>query len=137
MYEVLASTVLVLHFCFLAYVVLGGFLAWRWPRALWPHLAAAAWGLAVVSIPLTCPLTLVEHWARRKAGETGVGRGFIDQYIEGVLYPERYTHLLQVLVGVLVAVSYAGIYLRRRKRRNTTPNTAAGSEEMSEPTATV
>ena len=137
MYEVLASTVLVLHFCFLAYVVLGGFLAWRWPRALWPHLAAAAWGLAVVGIPLTCPLTLVEHWARRKAGETGVGRGFIDQYIEGVLYPERYTLLLQVLVGVTVAVSYAGMYLRRRKRRNTTRNTAQGSEEMSEPTATV
>ena len=133
MYEVLASTVLVLHFCFLAYVVLGGFLAWRWPRALWPHLAAAAWGLAVVCLPRPCPLTLVEHWARRKAGETGVGRGFIDQYIEGVLYPERYTHLLQVLVGVLVAVSYAGIYVRSRKRRNTT----RGSEEMSEPTATV
>lgn len=133
MYEVLASTVLVLHFCFLAYVVLGGFVAWRWPKALWSHLAAAAWGLAVVTIPLTCPLTLVEHWARRRAGETGVGTGFIDQYIEGVLYPERYTHLLQVLVGVLVAVSYAGIYLRRRKRRNTT----RGSEEMSEPTATV
>ncbi|MET7425845.1 DUF2784 domain-containing protein [Dactylosporangium sp. NPDC005555] len=133
MYEVLAPTVLVLHFCFLAYVVLGGFLAWRWPRALWPHLAAAAWGLAVVGIPLTCPLTLVEHWARRKAGETGVGKGFIDQYIEGVLYPERYTHLLQVLVGVVVAVSYAGIFVHRRKRRNTT----AGSEEMSEPTATV
>ena len=37
-------------------------------------------------------MTLVEHWARRQAGETGVGRGFIDQYIEGVLYPERYTH---------------------------------------------
>ncbi|MFF5226700.1 DUF2784 domain-containing protein [Dactylosporangium sp. NPDC000521] len=133
MYEVLASTVLVVHFGYLAYVVLGGFLAWRWTWALWPHLAAAAWGLAVVSIPLTCPLTLVEHWARRKAGETGVGRGFIDQYIEGVLYPERYTHLLQVLAGVVIAVSYAGIYLRRRKRRNTTH----GSEEMSEPTATV
>ena len=133
MYEVLASTVLVVHFGYLAYVVLGGFLAWRWTWALWPHLAAAAWGLAVVGIPLTCPLTLIEHWARRKAGETGVGRGFIDQYIEGVLYPERYTHLLQVLAGVVVAVSYAGIYLRRRKRRNTTQ----GSEEMSEPTATV
>ncbi|GAA3187673.1 DUF2784 domain-containing protein [Dactylosporangium siamense] len=137
MYEVLASTVLVLHFCFLAYVVLGGFFAWRWPRALWPHLAAAAWGLAVVSIPLTCPLTLIEHWARRKAGESGVGRGFIDQYIEGVLYPERYTHLLQVLVGVLVVVSYVGIYVRRRKHRNTTTNSSSGSEEMSEPTATV
>jgi hypothetical protein len=133
MYKALASTVLVLHFCFLAYVVVGGFFVWRWPKALWPHLAAAAWGLAVVSIPLTCPLTYVEHWARRRAGETGVGRGFIDQYIEGVLYPERYTHYLQVLVGVLVVGSYIGAFVKYRNRRDT----KRGTPEMSEPPATV
>lgn len=129
MYEVLASTVLVLHFCFLAYVVLGGFFVWRWPKAFWPHLAAAAWGLAVVTVPLTCPLTVVENWARRRAGESDVGPGFIDKYIEGVLYPERYTHLLQVLVGVLVAGSYTVAFVRYRHRR--------AEREMSEPPATV
>src|SRR5688572_29799429 len=101
-YKVLATVVLVAHFAYLAYVVVGGFLAWRWPRAIWPHLVAGAWGIAVVGIPLTCPLTYVEHWARRRAGEQGVGRGFIDQYIEGVLYPERYAVQLQILVGVMV-----------------------------------
>ena len=69
MYSALATTVLVLHFCFLAYVVLGGFLVWKWPRAFWPHLAAAAWGLAVVTIPLTCPLTCAD---RRSAGRARV-----------------------------------------------------------------
>ncbi|MET7393962.1 DUF2784 domain-containing protein [Dactylosporangium sp. NPDC005572] len=133
MYRALATTVLVVHFAFLAYVILGGFVAWRWPKAFWPHLAAAAWGLAVVSVPLTCPLTYVEHWARRRAGETGVSRGFIDQYIEGVLYPERYTHLLQVMVGVLVVGSYVGVYVRYRNRRDT----KRGTKEMSEPPATV
>ena len=117
MYAALATTVLVLHFCFLAYVVLGGFLVWRWPRSFWPHLVAAAWGLAVVAIPLTCPLTVVEHWARRRAGQSVGERGFIDTYIENVLYPERYTQLLQLLVGVLVAVSYAGAFVRHRHRR--------------------
>jgi hypothetical protein len=116
-YAALATTVLVLHFCFLAYVVLGGFLVWRWPRSFWPHLVAAAWGLAVVAIPLTCPLTVVEHWARRRAGQSVGEQGFIDTYIENVLYPERYTQLLQVLVGVLVAVSYAGAFVRYRHRR--------------------
>jgi hypothetical protein len=115
--EALVTVILVVHFSYLAYVILGGFLAWRWPRMFWPHLAAAAWGLAVVGIPLTCPLTTAENWARRKAGLGGQTSGFIDRYIEGALYPPRYTLLLQVLVGVTVIGSWAGAYLFRHRRR--------------------
>jgi hypothetical protein len=115
-YKVLATTVLTLHFCYLAYVILGGFLAWRWPRAFWPHLAAAAWGLAVVGVPLTCPLTYVENWARLRAGESGLTQGFVDRYIEGALYPERFTRLLQVGVAVMVLGSWLGAYVRYRHR---------------------
>jgi hypothetical protein len=134
-YRVLVSAILVVHFGYLAYVVLGGFLAWRWPRAFWPHLLAAAWGLAVVGVPLTCPLTVAENWARHRAGERALTAGFIDRYIEGVLYPARYTHLLQVLVGVLVGGSWLGALwlLRRRKHRDT----AVKSEVPSDPTVTV
>ena len=117
MYAALATTVLAVHFCFLAYVVLGGFLVWRWPKAFWPHLAAATWGLAVVTVPLTCPLTVAEHWARGKAGQAVGDKGFIDMYIENVLYPERYTHLLQVLVGAVVVFSYAVALAKLRHRR--------------------
>ena len=116
-YRTLVTVILIVHFGYLAFVVLGGFLAWRWPRLFWPHLAAAAWGLAVVGIPLTCPLTVAENWARERAGQAPESRGFIDRYIEGVLYPSRYTVLLQVLVGVLVVGSWAGAYLFRRTRR--------------------
>jgi hypothetical protein len=129
MYGGLATAVLVVHFGYLAYLVLGGFLVWRWPKAFWPHLAAAVWGLSVVTIPLTCPLTMLEHWLRRKAGQGISDRGFIDTYIENVLYPERYTHLLQVLVGVLVVVSYAVAFAKFRHRR--------AERKMSEPPATV
>ena len=131
-YRSLVTVILAAHFCFLAYVVLGGFLAWRWPRAFWPHLAAAAWGLAVVGIPLTCPLTYAENWARRRAGEAALTNGFIDRYIEGVLYPERYTRLLQVLVAVLVLGSWFGAYRLKRRR-----DTVRKSEETSDPAATV
>ena len=132
MFRILGTVILASHFCFLAYVVLGGFLAWRWPRAFWPHLAAAAWGLAVVGIPLTCPLTSAENWARRHAGEATLTKGFIDRYIEGVLYPERYTRLLQVLVAVVVLGSWLGAYLSKRRR-----DTARKSEESSDPATTV
>jgi hypothetical protein len=133
-YKWLATLVLSAHFAYLAYVIFGGFVAWRWPRAIWPHLAAGAWGLVIVVFSLTCPLTYVEDWARRKAGEQGLGEvGFIDRYIEGVLYPERFTRLLQLAVAVVVVASWVGAYLAARKRRDT----ARKSEDSSERTATV
>lgn len=116
-YRLLVTVILAAHFGFLAYVVFGGFLTWRWPRAIWPHLFAAAWGFVVVAFPLACPLTSAEDWARRRAGEPGLTRGFIDRYIEGVLYPERYTNLLRVLAAVVVLGSWLGGYLRWRRRR--------------------
>ena len=120
-YRVLMTLVLALHFGFLAYLVIGGFLAWRWPRTVWLHLAAAAWGVVVVAARLVCPLTYAEHWARRRAGETGVGQGFIDRYIEGVIYPERYAALAQALVAVLVLVSWVGLLHRLRAARPPQP----------------
>lgn len=114
-YRFLVTVILAAHFGFLAYVVLGGLLAWRWPRAIWPHLLAAVWGFVVVAFPLMCPLTFAEDWARRRAGEQGVTRGFIDRYIEGVIYPERYTNLIRVLVAIVVLGSWLGAYRYRRR----------------------
>jgi hypothetical protein len=116
-YRELVTVILAVHFAYLAFVVFGGFLSWRWPRLFWPHLAAAVWGLAVVALSLRCPLTTAENWAREQAGLAPQARGFIDRYIEGVLYPARYTVLLQTLAGLLVIGSWAGAYLFRRNRR--------------------
>jgi uncharacterized protein DUF2784 len=139
-YRALVTAILVVHFAYLAYVILGGFLAWRWPRAFWPHLAAAAWGIAVVGIPLTCPLTAAEDWARQRAGEAPLTRGFIDRFVEGALYPERYTRVLQVAAGILVVGSWVGAYVWWRRRRRLTMVTgghAAKTGVSSKPTATV
>jgi hypothetical protein len=133
MYQALTTAILAVHFAYLAYVVVGGFLAWRWPRTIWLHLLAAAWGLVVVVVPLACPLTVAEDWARRRAGEAGLTRGFIDRYIEGVLYPERFTVFLQVLAGLLVVVSWIGFLVRRRSRRDT----GGKSEDSSQRAVTV
>jgi Protein of Unknown function (DUF2784) len=120
-YKLLTTLVLALHFSYLAYLVVGGFFAWRWPRTIWLHLVAAVWGLAVIGIPMECPLTYAEDWSRRRAGEAGLTQGFIDRYIEGVLYPERFTGLLQALVAVLVVGSYAGFFVLQRRRRARRP----------------
>lgn len=114
-YALLASVTMTAHFLFLVYLALGGFATWRWPRALWPHLVVCAWGLVSVTAGLTCPLTVLEDWGRRRAGGPGLTGGFIDTYLTGVLYPRDYVALVQALVALCVGVSWAGLYLRSRR----------------------
>ena len=120
-YPLLADAVMLVHFAFLAFVVFGGFLAWRWPWVIWPHLALAGWGFSTIVFSLRCPLTDVEDWAREHGGEQPLsGTGFIDHYLENVVYPERYTRQIQVLAALVVVVSWVGLFLRRwRNRRET------------------
>ncbi len=116
-YHLLAEGTMIVHFAFLAYVVGGGFLAWRWPRAVWPHLVLAGWGLSTLVFHQDCPLSLLENWARRHAGEPGLKHhGFIETYLTGVVYPARDLWLVQLLAAVVIAVSWAGVLVRRRRR---------------------
>jgi hypothetical protein len=115
MYRLVADAAMVVHFAFLGYLALGGFVAWRWPRTIWTHLAVVAWGVISIVTGVECPLTLAEDWGRRGAGLAGLpASGFIDHYIEGVIYPEEYTNLARLGVAVLVLFSYAGYVLRRQ-----------------------
>lgn len=117
-YHVLGEAAMALHFAFLAYVVAGGFLAWRWPRAIWPHLACAAYGLGVTVIGWSCPLTLVENWGRLKAGEQGLTEdGFIAHYITGVIYPADHLRLAQAAAAATIVLSWIGAaWVVRRAR---------------------
>lgn len=118
-YRLLADAAMLLHVGFLCYVALGGFLVWRWPHAIWPHLAVCAYSLGIIDFQWQCPLTGVENWAREQAGLQGLPpSGFIDHYLTGVVYPERYLVEVQFAVGVVVALSWLGaLYLVVRWRR--------------------
>ncbi|MFC7643392.1 DUF2784 domain-containing protein [Streptosporangium lutulentum] len=71
-YRLIGEAAMVVHFLFLVFMAVGGFLAWRWPRLIWAHLAVAAWGLTSVVTGVECPLTVAEDWGRRNAGERGL-----------------------------------------------------------------
>jgi Protein of Unknown function (DUF2784) len=115
-YGVLADAVAVVHFAFLAFVVFGGFLAWRWPWMIWAHLVAAGWGVLITVFSMNCPLTHVENELRTRAGEPELAGGFIDTYVEGVFYPERYVNEARALAAVVVLVSWLGLVARHRRR---------------------
>jgi Protein of Unknown function (DUF2784) len=114
---VLAEATMVVHFAFVVYVVVGGFLAWRWPRTILLHLVAAGWGLLITVFSLACPLTWLEDGLRRRAGEQGLPSGFIDTYIEGVLYPQRFVMEVRAAAAVLVLIAWIGLLVRWRASR--------------------
>ncbi len=105
----LADVVMVAHFGYLVYLVVGGFLAWRWPGAIYLHLVAVGWALGIVFVGFPCPLTSIEHRLRHEAGEFG----FIDRYLEEIVYPEELTAVLRLAVAILVVVAYWGSFRRR------------------------
>ena len=103
------------HFAYLIYVPTGGFLALRWPRTFWLHLASISWGVAVVALPLPCPLTSLEDWARARAGMSPLPRtGFIDRYVAGVVYPSGRTGTAQALAFTAAAVSWFALARKHR-----------------------
>ena len=66
-YRLLADAVMLIHFGFLAFVALGGFLAGRYRWVLVPHVAAVSWAVLTVTVGLECPLTSWENTLRRLA----------------------------------------------------------------------
>lgn len=116
-YQWLVTAILAAHFGYLAYLLLGGFLAWRWPAMVLPHLAAAVWGVLIVLNLVACPLTIAEMWARRLAGDEPVSGGFIDRYVTNVIYPGRYLVEIRLAVALVVLASYVGAYLLWRSKR--------------------
>ncbi len=116
-YWLAANLVLVLHFAFVCFVVLGGFLVFRRPRLAWLHLPAVIWGAAVEYLGWFCPLTPLENYLRRSAGQEGYPGGFIEHYLLPLLYPGELTREVQIVLGTLVVVVNLAIYGRLLTRK--------------------
>jgi hypothetical protein len=115
-----ADAVVVLHLAFIAFVVLGGILAWRNLWFAWVHLPAVAWGAYAELTGSVCPLTPLENALRIRAGQGGYEGGFVEQYLLPVIYPAGLTPAHQRWIGVVViavnlAVYAAAIAIARRR----------------------
>jgi hypothetical protein len=119
-YRALADLVLVVHLAFVLFVVLGGLLVLRWPRVAWLHVPAAIWGVMIEYTGWICPLTPLENSLRMRGGEAGYSGGFIEHYIQPLLYPAGLTRSTQVVLGSLAVVlnltAYAIVLSRIRRR---------------------
>ncbi len=116
-YRSLADLAMIVHFVFIAFIAVGGLLAWRWPRLIWLHVPAVVWGIAIITVGVTCPLTSLEQHFRGLAGETGYEAGFVDRYLEDVIYPDELTPLLRLLAAAAVVAGYTALVARTRRSR--------------------
>jgi hypothetical protein len=125
----LADAVLVLHFGFILFVVLGGLLVARWPKLAWVHLPAALWGLGIELSNGRCPLTPLENHLRRLAGGRGYEETFVEHYLLPWIYPAGLTRGVQLALAAAIVVVNLGTYalaLRFLRSRNVSQIVAQG-----------
>ena len=119
----MADLVVVIHFAFVLFVVLGGLLVLRWPRLAYVHIPAAVWGTLIEFAGWICPLTPLEQSLRQRAGGQGYSGSFVEHYVLPMLYPTALTRDIQLLLGTSFLIVNLGVYaylLRRRYRRRST-----------------
>lgn len=117
--RVAADLVVVAHFGFVLFAILGGLLALRWPRAPFVHLPALAWGVYVELSGSVCPLTPLENRLRAAGDGDVYTGGFVEHQLEPWLYPAGLTARTQfllaaALVGINLAI-YTAVALKRAR----------------------
>lgn len=117
-YAIVVAATAAVHFAFVGFGVLGGFLALRWPRTIWFHVPVVLWCGSIEIVDFVCPLTWLEEWARARAAMPPLGSaGFIDHYFTGVWYPADAKMLVLALVPATVVTSWVLFALQARRRR--------------------
>ncbi|MEM7765818.1 MAG: DUF2784 domain-containing protein [Pseudomonadota bacterium] len=118
-YALLADLILVVHFAFVLFVVVGfalilcGIVArWRWvENRTFRLIHLAAIGIVVLQAWLgqLCPLTIWESQLRRLAGEQGYSGSFIEHWLHRVMFFEAeqwvFT-LVYTVFALLVALTW-------------------------------
>ena len=109
-YGLLADLVVLIHFLFVLFSLLGALLVIRWRKMMWLHLPAAFWAAGLEFSGRICPLTPLENWLRIRGGGAGYAGDFIGQYLMWFLYPSGLTRDVQIILGAIVVGLNIGIY---------------------------
>jgi hypothetical protein len=111
-----ADAVLLIHFGFIVFVLIGGLLVLRVPALAWLHLPAIAWAVFVEATARICPLTYVENALRAQAGLAGYGGDFLGHYLLRLIYPAGLTPGTQLVLALIVVAVNVAIYARLIRR---------------------
>lgn len=104
------EAVLAIHFVWVLFAVLGGFLGFADLRWLWLHAPVVIWSAVVNFAGWTCPLTPLEKELRRRASMSGYEGGFVEHYIAPLVYPGGMPRRMELTAGISITVWNALVY---------------------------
>ena len=110
LYPIAADFIVFLHFCFIVFVLIGGFLVFKWHWLIWLHIPAAIWGALIVMVGWVCPLTPIENMLRQASGGMAYSGSFIERYLVPVIYPSALNREIFIAMGVFVIVINMTLY---------------------------
>ena len=130
MNQLLANVILIVHFAFIAFVVVGLvlilvgiFRRWAWIRNLWfrlAHLLAIGLVVAEAWCGMACPLTVWENGLRTGAGAGGYAGSFVQHWLHAMIFydfPPVVFTVAYTVFGVLVALTWVVAPPRWRVKR--------------------
>lgn len=124
MFQVLlADAIALTHLLLIGVMLVGGLVAWRWPRVLWLHIPCATTILAINLLGADCPLTTIELALRTGGGQSAYAGGFIEHYLIEPWHPAGITTTVrQLIYGAAIVpnvIAYAWLLVRRFRRPDT------------------
>jgi len=111
----LADAVVGVHYAYIAYMLAGGFIAWRWRKTIWAHGVAVVWAVLIVTTKVPCPLTALQNRFRENAGQRPLSASFIDTYMRGTFYPDSEQTLARALAAAVIIASWIGFARLQRQ----------------------
>ncbi len=114
-YKILADFIVLIHFCWIVFLIGGGFLGRKYLPIRIFHIVGLGFSVLLQIFGWYCPLTYLEIWLREKQAPLITYRGsFIIHYVEKLVYINLTREIVFVLTLILVSVS-AYIYFKKRK----------------------
>jgi Protein of Unknown function (DUF2784) len=129
LYRLAADATVTFHVAYVMFVVAGQLLIlagiarhWRWIHNVWfrgLHLAAIALVVAESLLDITCPLTTLEQYLRRQAGQTAYRGDFLANALHDFLFfdfePWVFT-VVYTTFGLIVLATFCLAPPRRKNR---------------------
>jgi hypothetical protein len=109
--KILADSVLLLHFAFVLFAVLGGISVIYKRSFAWLHIPVVLWSSVINLGGWICPLTPLENYFRSQAGRVRYESGFVEHYIEPLVYPGGMPRNFELIAGISILAWNGLVYL--------------------------
>ena len=110
LFQLAADFIIILHFIFIVFVLVGGILVLKWRWLIWLHIPAVIWGVLISFMGWICPLTPLENMLRQAGGGEVYITGFVEHYIVPLIYPSGFNHEMFGAMGIFVIVVNVIVY---------------------------